>query len=1620
MEGNSLESLLAWMKVAQNNVMNGWGAIAILGRKQVNDLLALHRIARLAENAWLPPVAGSVDTIAGKQRDAIHGFLLDAPQLSFEGADRDSDHATLSCAVLAGTWMTLTLNSGNWQVRTIKEVNPLLGPRLLLDVNLTNAPGQVEVDGRIMLDLQHSDAFRLTHAGTEDEQRLVGDIFKKAFTDLPQEQRVFVLGRIEADEGETTGLMKPQAFILRAQAAPGSSHSVTDVGAILVCISMQGQPVGSTIPSGYPYFIPDDAGKNYSATVLFEGQMLPNALLTHIAKSFGSPGFSFQYDEAGAISQARLTSGQLTVPPVTFEETDPETGEVTVITVHEMALRPDAEQPVEFHLSAQEVRIKWAVRSPVNVSYKDEEDATTFPFEVGLAVEATYELSGLEWTRTAYTVEKTYFDIDQGTGEKVTWSDLILILIEIIITGYQYMMLDHISRSLDPVLEETLPASQGPEAFLDKNIKLGFDHIIESDSLHYPRDVAVFGRINPALTHFVVSPLQPVIAAGSSQQFSVTPNVQGVVWSLEGLHGSTEPLGTINSSSGVYQTPALGSVSSAGVRVRVVATHSSTGHVSAALVTVVVNQLSVGPVIQVCEVNGTVELAAQSLGDEPVQWSVHPSVPGQGGTLKPSTLPDGDQTYVAGPVVGDTTYALDEVSISNARGSRSAWVLVVNHPPALTVKPVASPEVSTGRIQLQAVINNTVVKVDWTLPIDGTGFIDDEGLYTGPEVVQQPFVLVFATLTDDILGTLEGHIILPLPLQQFPEELALMAAPASRRSLPSLGKAAGAASAPGVSAGNSVENIVAWMKNPDNNVMWGWGVIAALARANLNTLLLLEYIKRFSSEAYLPPISAEVQTVEDQWKEVLDQFILDAPRLSFTNDDLGQSRATLTCVMLGGTQLTQYKNVNTWEVERLICIDPLQGPRLVLNLRLDEVPGLVDAEGGVHLDLKHSDDFILTFAHTERERKLGGDLFKDLFNALPDNKRIWKLGSIRRGSDELLHPQSFKMRTQSAPQASRDTRAVSYGDGAVLLFIRMEGSQEGGDVPAEYRYLIPDNAYKDYSATVLFEAAQAHRTLHVIEKVVQEVSSFVKGAEFTYTQDATGRITKAVAKNGYLELPSDSKKLLPGYVDGTWITPRVDRTGSTFDARSVSPITITLNGDNGAVLTWKAAADEGAFIYLEGSGFDFFVAKKSIEFNATCTYEFLEVGNDLVIKPTLSVTFANTLLDYQSSLPIFTPAMAAFLLGMSMNLSMWDRDRGESRLAEALRHELKASLSVSSSIKEMIDLNFSRAIVPDVLRAPRDIAAFGRVNPTGTQFTISPVEHVMGVDTWFSFVTNPQGVEVTWSIDNPEGDSTDFGAISGVGKYYAPGADALEKTFTRVRVTATDAVSSHQSSALVTVLAKPLTVNPLIQVCDAGQSVELAGGGLGGANLTWSINNPVAGESGELQPSSLPDSDWTYQSRAVIDAKKTYVLDEIVVVGAQTRASAWVLVRHADPTLTISAVGPATSSSQTQQIQSPAPIIDPVGPAPSSKQTPQNHHIQLQALVNNKPQTVVWSIAPGGPGTIDDNGLYTVVAQKTPHFVLIFGALEHPIAGTMEGHIILPLPLLPLSSKRTVEGHGAQ
>lgn len=644
---------------------------------------------------------------------------------------------------------------------------------------------------------------------------------------------------------------------------------------------------------------------------------------------------------------------------------------------------------------------------------------------------------------------------------------------------------------------------------------------------------------------------------------------------------------------------------------------------------------------------------------------------------------------------------------------------------------------------------------------------------------------------------------------------------------------------------NSLASLLAWMK--DNTRMLGWGMVVALERRKTNLIVLQEYIKRFSESSYLPPIRGDVEIVAGRRMEVIHDYVMDVPVLSFENADLNDSKAMLTMAVAGGSQMTMERESEGWKVYKLDEIDPLQGPKLHLDLLLNEVPGNVDADGRVKLDLRKSDNFRLTFAETQHEQRMGGDFFKDLFNQLPDEKRVYTLGKIERGTNELMRPQSFELRTQANGTAARDPKAAGYGDGAVLAFVRME-KRLGGDFPgASYKYLIPDDQGKDYSATVLLDRGRvmAAVMLDAVAKMLTDMGN--PKLEF----DAAGELRKATITSGKLVFPAQSATHILPLPDGPILV------GLTIDelvfvASDDKPFFVEF-ADGKARVNW--APETIASITFTTEGQEPGVLRGRFGMEIVAEYAVLDSEQGLVLDRTqfaCTPDFNFVDLEQRSnpdSLPDFWYLIALlYLLPLILNVAYYTTII--LIIGGYFAVKLQAKTLLADTIQDIIKLNFGQAIQGDEIHAPQDIGFFGRINPAQTSFVINPMQPLMKQGASQQFATVPVVAGVQWKVENLVEGPGSPGTISASGLYQAPPASAIKGRFTRVRVTATAPGTGYHSSAMVTVLLNELSVNPLIQVCDVGATVELAAGSLGGDRLQWSIKNPVPGESGEIRPAT--------------------------------------------------------------------------------------------------------------------------------------------------------------------------
>lgn len=771
-------------------------------------------------------------------------------------------------------------------------------------------------------------------------------------------------------------------------------------------------------------------------------------------------------------------------------------------------------------------------------------------------------------------------------------------------------------------------------------------------------------------------------------------------------------------------------------------------------------------------------------------------------------------------------------------------------------------------------------------------------------------------------------------------------------------------------ADNSLSSLLAWMK--EDTRLLNWGLVVAFDRRKANLLIIQEYIQRFSTGSYFR-VTGEVPIVENQHMEYIHDFELDVPRLSFGSADLNDSKAVLTMAIMGGRQFSLKKEGGSWKADRVEGIDPLQGPRLYLDLLLNQVPGDVEADGRVMLDLSKSDNFHLTFSQTAHAQRLGGSYFKDLFKALPAEERTYTLGRIQPGANKLMRPQSFELRTQARKASATDQ------EGAILALVRMM-ARNGGNYPGGgYKYLIPDDTNKDYSATVLFD----HNRL-AASVLIAEVANFFEisqADDFNYLFDDSGEFLSAASKSGVLHVPAVDEVVVVWFSD---MMIEVDLKIDPFQFLAAHPNVFTVELDAGKLwIRWTTSVESQSHLSVLSPGWG--APDISPTLHATielsAEYEVVEGAGGEVSLRQMSIECKGAARFVDLSPVEVGEGWSSFIIS-------YITDRVEKnylvegvggRLKDAFKAAFSSDMLIRDFIEQTIKLNFGQAIQGNEVYAPTDIGFFGRINPTHTSFAIKQMEPLLLHGEEFTFTTEPSVPGVKWSVDNLVTSTSLPGTINpDTGKYVAPEATMFEGRYTRVRVTARAPSGGYSSSALVTVVANKLTVNPLIQTCKIGATVELSAGHLDAGTLKWEIKNPVPGESGTVRPSEKPEGDHTYHHGGPVE-EKTYVLDEIEV-GTPTgeKRSVHVLALMQEPGLTVNIVNMDIAKGE----------------------------VQLEAIVNKKVMPAQWSLPLKGPGSIDASGLYRTAPTATDQFVLIFAVVDGGPFGKFEGYLILPLPLV--------------
>lgn len=813
--------------------------------------------------------------------------------------------------------------------------------------------------------------------------------------------------------------------------------------------------------------------------------------------------------------------------------------------------------------------------------------------------------------------------------------------------------------------------------------------------------------------------------------------------------------------------------------------------------------------------------------------------------------------------------------------------------------------------------------------------------------------------------------------------------------------------------GYSEKELVEWMKEKDeHNIdkMFGWGIIAAVQRVKANHMILQAYIRHFERGSYIEPQSGEVQT-DGGNKYIIENAVLDVPRMSFENARLLDSKSRLRMAMVGGNLVEIEEKVRA-VVRSIAQYGPILRPELQMDLALTEANGHVAAGGEIYLNLAKATNFLFNFGGVPEAQVKLGDFFEKKFKALPEEKCIYQLGRIMPGGNEAMRPDEFMLVTHPRDPEDLD------GEGAIISLIKLEGDKRG-TIPSDdtqLKYLIPNDAGKDYSATVMLGSRRLAlgQMMHALREVIEDATFALEYKDEGGQRLATGaKLTK-----GELRIPAQDI-VIPDHDGGEFFGELIlslrihnvycnlaDELKIEFGPDGLIKLNMTLRvwlgcrvmkveSKNGRLERWadyanidlenlynsrsekfeckvsagyKLVADEGG--KLEKQYFEFESVKLPTYVEPASACAGLTEGEDL--DPVEVIVGAFLLMLFGAQLGVIMK-LVSDVGGIQNTIS----------LRSLLEEKLNTTFTLPSTVKALIDdtikFNFGNAIIADSTHLPSGAVAFGRVNPNTISFVIDNLEPILGTGQRHKFNTVPARKGLTWRVESLGGQA---GTITPEGEYTAPEAEHIDGLFTRVRVVATD--GQFESSALVTVVRQGLMITPLVDTTwgnkpgSAENTVNLQVGALdAAADYEWGFENT--------------DPYGTLKKSEATAAKITYV------AGPQSNSIAF----------SIDVVS-ARNSATGEKVESV--IITELGGRPLSVEIidadVDKGTVSLRAMdydydVTDKTE---WRVEYGS-GEFRDN-VFTVDQTKPAPFVVLAGKWINDSGRIHEGFIIIPLPLV--------------
>lgn len=807
-----LSDLLA--KMAGKTVTHGWDAIVVYQRGQANNLLQQQHIKRFTTGNTLAPVNDDIESSTAT-RLLTHNLTLSAPHLSFNKADSGDSTAQVAMDFVKGmiVYKEKAIDD-SYRIMRIEKITPLNSPFVAMDVPLSKAPGSVSEIGEVQFDIKEGDHFTNNLVVHGMEQETVSNFFKRRFVATPAEQRIYKLGTISNYKHEQ---FQPEEFVIRTMGAPNTeSRGSQDEGdgAVVLFVQMKGSDSepGKTEAG---WLLADD----YSSALVISNKQVLNNILSRDESSVVFKKYALSND-ANSLWGLEAVGGKYH-GEISFHDDMPE---LDCKERHSATL--DAVFKFEFDFSDQEHVYKIYPNHSDEVpdgEMKNEylsvfNDMTIDVFMKWTEVFHGYEFPAEDDT-TGAGVAKISFDkwycsnihgaersnlgltyVDRGVPDThVKFSNLHVDPFSNI-TFYDLTkeyILKFFDMDVSKHIQDNLLNNLGKHDFLFVNsfvlgnLLFPNEKYFKSESVYMPGDLLVQGRLSAGSESFSVTPTETTIVAGSDYQFTTTPEVSGVKWSLsDSEKGNTNAdLGHIDAATGKYTAPQAAAVTE-GVRHVVVCAEKGDTKMYA-LASVIAKGVSVSPAYQVVQPGKEIQLTANSVNGGELKWDMGENK--QGSSLTKVT--NNEYTYKAGKKVAKLNLNLERVTVTDEKGaSGEALILIPNsamagkvtvsydNVPADSVKltytvVIQVPKLDENGDQMYDEDDNPIFEekeveltgsqANWTaVETGGATFDKKKGILTSAPGVGDGFAVIRVAYTKDTTQY-RSAIVIPLPLSTY-------------------------------------------------------------------------------------------------------------------------------------------------------------------------------------------------------------------------------------------------------------------------------------------------------------------------------------------------------------------------------------------------------------------------------------------------------------------------------------------------------------------------------------------------------------------------------------------------------------------------------------------------------------------------------------------------------------------------------------------------------------------------------------------------------------------------------------------------------------------------------------